>query len=149
MSAHSAQTRTFGKISVTIFSQCKKRTGSASIAFPLNKTKRSSHVAAETSQNFCVSPKKNSNKEKKKRSTVLADMMIHLYTENIILDMFSLFKMPKRRTFGDFLTSSEDKLFSLKRRTYPPKRGRMITPYRYLCNPSFICHYNNITVNVQ
>ena len=70
MSVHSAQTRTFGNISVTIFSQCKKRTGSASIAFPLNKTKRSSHVAAETSQNFYVSPKKkkkNSNKEKKKK----------------------------------------------------------------------------------
>ena len=29
--------------------------------------------------------------------------------------MFSLFKMPKMRTFGHFLTSSEDKLFFVKK----------------------------------
>ena len=37
-----------------------------------------------------------------------------------------VFVMPKRRTFGHFLASSEDN-FLLKRRTCPPKRGRMVS----------------------
>ena len=41
--------------------------------------------------------------------------------------MFSLFIMPERRTFGHFLASSEDKFFWLKRRTCPPKGGRMVS----------------------
>ena len=46
--------------------------------------------------------------------------------------MFYLFKMPKRRTFGHFLTSSENKLFFIKRRTCLPKRGRMVALVKVL-----------------
>ena len=31
------------------------------------------------------------------------------------MDLFYLFKMPKKRTFGYFLTSSEDNLFFIKK----------------------------------
>ena len=36
--------------------------------------------------------------------------------------MLYLFKMPKRRTFGDFLTSSEDKLFFIKKEDMSSKK---------------------------
>ena len=35
--------------------------------------------------------------------------------------------MPKRRTFGQFLASSEDDLFWFKKRTCPPKEERMVS----------------------
>ena len=38
------------------------------------------------------------------------------------MDMFYLFKMPKRRTFGHFLTSSEDKLFFIKKEEMNSKK---------------------------
>ena len=37
--------------------------------------------------------------------------------------MFSLFKMPKKKTFGHFLTSSEDKLFFVKKEDMFSKKG--------------------------
>ena len=36
--------------------------------------------------------------------------------------MFSLFKMPKRKTFGHFLTSVEDKLFFIKKEDLSSKK---------------------------
>ena len=41
--------------------------------------------------------------------------------------MFNLFKMPKRRTFGQFLTSSEDKLFFIKKEDMQARRQDSVT----------------------
>ena len=38
------------------------------------------------------------------------------------MEMFNLFKMPKRRTFGHFLTSSEDKLFFIEKEDMSSKK---------------------------
>ena len=38
--------------------------------------------------------------------------------------MFSLFIMPKKRTFGDFLASSEDKLFFIKKENMSSNRSQ-------------------------
>ena len=43
--------------------------------------------------------------------------------------MFYLFKMPKRRIFGHFLTSSEDKLFSIKKEDMSSKKRTYVTLY--------------------
>ena len=51
--------------------------------------------------------------------------------------MFSLFIMPKRRTFGHFLAFFEDNFVSLKRRTYPPKGGRVVSLVLYLLSINF------------
>ena len=54
--------------------------------------------------------------------------MIYLYTKRLReLDMFYLLRVMKRRTFGRFLMSSDDKLFFIKKETCPPKRVRMVT----------------------
>ena len=48
-----------------------------------------------------------------------------MYCTPKMIDMFLLFKMPKRRTFGYFLTSSEDKIFFVKKD--PENRERMVS----------------------
>ena len=49
-----------------------------------------------------------------------------IFRGRMIWDVFTVHIMPKRRTFGHFLASSEDKFFWSKRRTCPPKGRRMV-----------------------
>ena len=64
----------------------------------------------KSSQNFRVSQKK---KKKKIWSPVLADMMMHLYTENMIAIRGHVFILQNAK--GHLLTSSEDQLFFIKK----------------------------------
>ena len=70
------------------------------------------------------------SKKRSSRPQALLAMKITKILRASMIDMFSLFKKPKRRTFGYFLTSSEDKIFFVKKD--PENRGRMVT-----CKPMF------------
>ena len=76
---------------------------------------------------------KQAIEDKKKKIIANADRSLHCNFPKFFVeecyDMFSMFIMPKRRTFRHFLASSEDKFFLVKKEDISSKGGRMVTLY--------------------